>query len=248
MNKLSVTKISTYQDCPRKYWYSYDMRILTPKSEGFYFGSAIHAGLEDYYNGKDPMQGVSNALFGKKANIGEEAKEGVDPHKLYKEARKIFDLYPKHARYFKPLLVEYFFKVPLIHPETKEELPVLFNGKMDLVTADGQVVDHKTGGGVSNYFIERGKLQAIGYTYAYFMKFGKLPDMFIWNFVIRGNSRREPRVEIKTLKVTLGDICFFFDTCKQVYEAIMRGETANCPNTNSCRFCQYKDICKYNMG
>jgi len=68
------------------------MYILTPKSEGFYFGSAVHAGLEDYYNRKDPMQGVGNALFGKKANIGEEAKEGVDPYKLHKEAKKIFDI------------------------------------------------------------------------------------------------------------------------------------------------------------
>ena len=53
MKTLSVTKMSTYQDCPRKYWYSYVMKILTPKSEGFYFGSAIHAGLENYYNKKE---------------------------------------------------------------------------------------------------------------------------------------------------------------------------------------------------
>ena len=243
MNTISVTKISTYQDCPRKYWYSYVMKVKTPKSEGFYFGSAVHAGLEDYYNGKDPMQGVSNALFGKKASIGEEAKEGVDPYKLHKEAKRIFEIYPDQATYFKPVLVEYFFKTQLIHPETKEKLPVLFNGKVDLITADGKVVDHKTGGGVSDYFMERGKLQAFGYTYAYLMKFGKMPDIFVWNFIIRGNTRREPRVETRTLKVTLGDVCFFFDTCKQVYEAIVRGETANCPNTGGCRFCQYKDIC-----
>ena len=67
MMKLSVSKINTFLEDPRKYWYVYEMGIKTPKSEGYFFGSAVHEGLENYYNKKDPMQGVSRALFGKKS-------------------------------------------------------------------------------------------------------------------------------------------------------------------------------------
>ena len=246
MKRISVTKINTYRDCPRKFWYSYDMRILTPKTEGYFFGSAIHTGLEDYYNRKDPMQGIANALFGKKSNIGEEAKEGMDLHKLHKEAERIFDIYPKQATKFKPLLVEHFFEVPLVHPETKEKLPCLFVGKMDLVTKDGIVVDHKTAGSKGNgfwLFERRNRLQASGYAYAYFMKYGKLPSKFVYNFIIKGNTRREPEVETKDYAITLDDLCFFFDTCKEVLGAIVRGETRNFTDTRHCRWCNYKDIC-----
>jgi len=244
--KLSITKISTYQDCPRKYWYTYNMRILTPKGEGFYFGSAIHEGLEAYYSGKDPMQGVKNALFGEKRNISEEAKEGIDLAKLEKEAKRIFSIYPQQAPYLKPTFIEHIFKVPLAHPETQEELPVTFVGKMDLITEDGKVVDHKTASvSPGDFFEARNTLQANGYSYAYLKMFGKLPSGFVFNTIIKGNSRREPRFEPKLKKPTLGDVCQFFDVCKNVLDALMRDETRNYPNTYHCKWCRFHDICSY---
>ena len=69
--KLSITRINTFLEDPRKYWYIYEMRIQTPKSEGYFFGSAIHEGLDNYYSGKDPMEGVRKALFGKKTSLKE---------------------------------------------------------------------------------------------------------------------------------------------------------------------------------
>lgn len=246
---ISVTKISTYLDCPRLYWYSFEMFLQTKKSEGFYFGSAIHEGLERYYLGQDPMQGVKDALFGEKKEIKEEAKEGVDLAKLEKEAKKIFAIYPQQAPYFEPLLVEHRFKFPLIHPETKEQLPAFFTGKIDLITAKGDIIDHKTASGSDNgFFEEKNRLQANGYTYAYLMMFNQLPNQFIFNTIIKGNSRREPRMEHKVMKPQLGDVCMFFDTCKYVLDAILRGETKNHPSKSHCRFCWFKDICPYNKN
>jgi len=243
---LSVTKISTYLDCPRKYWYSYTLGVQSPKSEGFYFGSAVHEGLESYYSGKDPIEAVRNSLFGKKDKVGETAKEGVDPYKLYKEAKRIFSAYPKQAPYFKPVLVEHFFEVELIHPETKEKLPANFRGKMDLITNDSVIVDHKTSSSPPNNFFEaKNTLQANGYSYAYLMMFGKLPDKFIFNQIIKGNTRREPSFESKILKPLLGDVCMFVDQCKYVLGAMLRKETRDHPNKSHCRFCQYKNICQY---
>lgn len=248
MIKLSVTKMNCFSDCPRKYWYSYDLKMETPKSEGYFFGSAVHEGLENYYSKKNPMEGVKNALFGKKASIKEEAREGVDPYKLFKEARKIFDIYAKQTPKYKPLLVEHRFEVDLIHPKTQEQLPAVFTGKIDLITEDGVVIDHKTAGGSSNTFFEdKNTFQASGYVYAYWKMFGKMPISFIFNTIIKGNTERKPRFEQNPVDITLEHLCVFFNKCKDVLGKISRKETIGCPNTSHCKFCPFKSICSYNQ-
>lgn len=244
--KLSVTKLNTFFDCPRKYWYVYEMRMETPKSEGFFFGSAIHTGLEYYYSKKDPMQGVKKALFGKKSSIGEEAKEGVDPYKLYKDARKIFDVYPKKAVEFDAVLVEHRFKVEMIHLKTQKQLPAVFVGKIDLITANAEVVDHKTGsGGYSSFFEDKNIFQASGYVYAYLRMFGKMPSDFFFNNIIKGNSKREPRIELQKVDINKEHLYVFFNKCEDALLKITNKETQGCVNTRHCRFCPFKDICSY---
>ena len=245
--KISISKINIFFDCPRKYWYLYQVRLQTPKSEGYYFGSAVHEGLDNFYTGKDPMEGVRKALFGKKDRVGETVKEGVDLYKLYSQAKKIFDVYPKLAKKFIPILVEHRFEVKLIHPETKEGLRATFEGKIDLVTDKGDIIDHKTASGSDNGFFERkNALQANGYAYGYWSSFGKLPHSFIFNTIIKGNTRNQPRVEPKSRQISLEDICGFFDTCKYVLGEISGKRTQNTPKISHCRFCPFKDVCEYN--
>jgi len=241
---ISVSRINIFNVCPRKYWYIYEMEMKTKKSEGMFFGSAVHAGLENYYKKKDPMKGVDNSLFGKKEK-GEEPREGVDPYKLHQDAKKIFQIYDK-APHFKPLFVEYWFEVPMIHPTTKETLPVLFRGKIDLITANCWVVDHKTAKGASNGFFEaKNILQGNGYAFAYHSIFGELPKKFIVNTIIRGNTKRPPSFEQKPYVQDLDDICSFFDECKRVSNAIIKKETRDCPNQKHCRWCQFKSVCPF---
>ena len=244
--KISVTKLQTYLDCPRKYWYKYQLMIDTPKSEGFYFGSAIHEGLDDYYNGKDPMIGVKGALYGNKKSLSQEAVEGTDLAKMESDAKRIFDAYKDSAPHFEPLLVEHFFTVDLVHPETLEKLPAQFVGKIDLITTDCKVIDHKTSSSKPNGFFEyQNTLQANGYTYAYLRMFGMVPNMFIFNHIVKGNTKRDPMFVPKPRKVTLGDACMFFDECKAALDSVLRNETRDYPNRDNCRMCPYKNICTY---
>lgn len=242
--RLSITKMRAYLDCPRKYWYLYDVKVETPKSEGFFFGSAVHSGLEAYYTRKEPMEAVKYSLFGEKKSTKEEAKEGVDLYKLLTQARKIFDIYPIMAKKFKPLLVEHWFDVELVHPETQEKLPATFVGKIDLITADWEIVDHKTASSSSSDFFKKSnEFQATGYTYAFLKMFKKMPKSFIFNTIIKGNTKRNPSIEIKTLHPTTEDIYGFFDTCKSVLNSILEKRTENYIKTNHCKFCQFKNIC-----
>jgi len=243
--RLSVSKLQTYLDCPRKYWYLYDVKVETPKSEGYFFGSAIHEGLENYYNKRDPLEAVKYSLFGKKTKITEKAKEGVDPYKLFSQAKRIFEVYEKKATKFQPILVEHWFDVDLENPKTKEKLPVRFVGKIDLITITGDIVDHKTTTNHTDngFFDDENEFQSNGYAYAYFKMFNKMPHSFIFNTIIRGNTKQEPNIILKTLYPTTDNLVSFFDTCRTIQTAIEKKETSNHTNPKHCRFCPVKDIC-----
>ncbi len=246
---LSITKVSTFQDCPRKYWYSYEADIKAKKSEGFYFGGAVHEGLENYYNKKDPMEAIKRSLFGKKETEREQAMWGVDPYKLLKDARKIFDVYEKKAPKWNPMFVELMFDVPIIHPDTKKRLLSRLVGKIDLVTTDSKVIDHKTGsGGFGGFWYEKNKLQSAGYIYWYWHKFHKLPSSFIFNNITKGNSRREPTIEPTPFEFDESILSWFFEEMKRAEREIQEPNLSLKIRKSHCRFCQYKDVCEFSKG
>lgn len=243
---LSITKVSTLNDCPRKYWYSYEANVKSKKSEGFYFGSAVHEGLENYYNGKDPMEAVKTSLFGKKETQAEEAMAGVDPYKLLKDARKIFDVYKEKAPDWKPMFVELMFDIPIVHPKTKLELPSHLVGKIDLVTTKGEVIDHKTGsGGFGNAWYEKNKLQSAGYIYWYWTTFKKLPSAFIFNNITKGNGRNAPEVNPMPFEFDESVLVWFFEEMEKATKELESDHLDITIRKSHCRFCPYKDICQF---
>jgi CRISPR/Cas system-associated exonuclease Cas4 (RecB family) len=243
--KISTSKLNTFSECPRKYWYSYELLIPTPKSEAFWFGGAVHSGLESYYKGLDAFQGFKDAL---RSKTGEQPAEGVNLDKLEVEGKRIFELYSKQVLYFQPVLIEHRFTVDLANPETGETLPAVLTGKIDLVTVDGYIIDHKTASRELSSDYQTNNLQVNGYAYAYWKTFGKMPKGVIFNQIIKGNSRREPAIKATNpIKPTVGDLCFFFQECKSAIDSIVRKETRDYPNPSffSCQFCQYKNICQF---
>ena len=247
--KLSISRVSTLHDCPRKYWYSYVIKVKSKKSEGFYFGSAVHEGLENYYNKKDPMDGVKTILFGKKTDIGEEARAGVDPYKLLKDARKIFDIYKQKAPDWKPMFVELMFDVPIINPKTGQRLLSRLIGKIDLITTNAEVIDHKTcSGGFSTFWEVKNKFQSAGYIYCYWHKFKKLPTSFIFNNIIRGNTRHEPKVNPIPFEFNEDTLIWFFEEMQKAEQELENPNLSLTIKKSHCRFCQYKDICEFSKG
>ncbi len=47
--KVSYSQINTYQDCPKKYMYTYVYKIPTPQTGSLAFGSTIHNTLKEFY-------------------------------------------------------------------------------------------------------------------------------------------------------------------------------------------------------
>ena len=122
----------------------------------------------------------------------------------------------------------------------------MFVGKIDLITTNGEVIDHKTGNGASSdFFRDKNVFQASGYIYAFWRMFGKMPRYFIFNNLIKGNSKREPEIIEEKIEINLEHLCIFFEKCKYVLDKITAEETRDCVNINSCRFCPFKDICEY---
>jgi DNA helicase-2/ATP-dependent DNA helicase PcrA len=47
--RLSFTQLDKYEDCPRKYWFAYDLGIPLPEGNALVMGSLVHSCLEKFF-------------------------------------------------------------------------------------------------------------------------------------------------------------------------------------------------------
>lgn len=135
-NTFGASKLSTFRQCPRMYYYQYEMQLIRAREEGARrFGTLLHAGLEAWWRARGVMQdddlppweasvdgevAVDAALVNAMKGIDENAKHvDTDPYDVAK-ANALTIVY--HGRYveetvFEPLAVEEFFRVPLLDPD-----------------------------------------------------------------------------------------------------------------------------------
>jgi len=52
--RWSYSSLSTYENCPRQWYFSYILRLPTPENAAMLRGSRLHKLCEDYLNGKFP--------------------------------------------------------------------------------------------------------------------------------------------------------------------------------------------------
>lgn len=133
---LGYSRISSYQECPRKYYYSYIEGIRTPGSTAMRRGTAYHEVVEELlkykmgHKGK-LLNGDKADQLAVKAGKAQELSESeiyrvIDATRFYHNA-----LYPLH----KPLAIEESF-------ETVRG-GVALTGRIDLIDEEGWVIDHK---------------------------------------------------------------------------------------------------------
>jgi len=155
---ISYTQINTYLQCPLKYRFQYIDLIEWPfVPSGLVFGTAIHKVAAYYYQKK--MQGTE--LSPKKlTEIFQQwwKQENQDKNIQFKSQENYNKLLTKGIQLIQVLVtsqngnqivaVEKEFKTPLIHPTTKEQLPVPLVGFIDLIEKKPDrsfvVVDLKT--------------------------------------------------------------------------------------------------------
>jgi hypothetical protein len=144
---LTQSAISKLWECPRAYYWRY-VRQLVPErwdTEALDLGSLVHAALEAYYLGADADAVL--AVIDKR-----------EPDHLWAKARAMVAGYMAtyRADSYDCEDVESVVNMPIRNPATGcRSRSFQFRGKVDILTTDGVVVDHKTAGTIGPDMLEK---------------------------------------------------------------------------------------------
>jgi len=151
--RLSHTRIRTFKDCRKKFYYSYVLGI-EPRERPLYFttGGALHRGLELYYTGKsieEILSGIRDYFNDRKPDIDD--PENVDRWRNDMDMSiEIMVRYIEHysKEQFEVVDIEREFNVPIVNPRTnRSSRNFTFFGIADgLVKLNGKywLLEHKT--------------------------------------------------------------------------------------------------------
>lgn len=243
---LSVSQITTYLGCPRKYRFRYvERREPESRSADLGFGSAVHSAIEWYFTeriaGRAPAEDAvlrifradwTSQLADPLLDCEDEKPEGfqVLGEALVKLFLGRFESEPP------PEQAETRFEVPLRDPRTGETLPVPLVGYLDFAS-DGVVGELKTAAkrtAASNW-----SMQLAAYSYAVRELSGRRPCLKVVVLV----KTKTPAITVEDLTLTDREEAWFLEVASETFDAIQRG--AFFPNPGwMCARCEYRRACR----
>jgi RecB family exonuclease len=194
LGHLSHSQISTYQSCPRMYYWRYERKIKTDPAAAMVFGSAIHATLENNFSQKvlsrrDLPVSVSVKHFKDAWNrlaltAVFDADKNESPENFLEQGVAMIEKYQEEmSPNIMPKLVEVKFTLRL--PGLRREIL----GFIDLVDDSDVIIDHKTSKMQPNNVTLAKNTQLTLYKLAFRKKFGKEPGGLRYDYLIRQTNR-----------------------------------------------------------
>ena len=241
MKSFSVSKMLTFMQCPRAFHFIYNLGLVSRRNVNLFYGSAIHSAIASYYRGGDPVATIKNKLM----DDSPTKPDDFDLKKYLNEGVKLMETFVNDAPYFKPVLVEEFKSTNIYHPITKEPLQLPLRFIIDLigdVNGKRYIVDHKTTSSASPQIDELNRIQAIAYTMAYKSLYGKHPDSFVFNYLVK--RVRKPKVVPIFFECGIDDEVWFFNLAKEIIGMILNGDCLTAvPMTKTYYPCPAKIFC-----
>ena len=242
---LSFSKFSTYEQCPKQFWYQYVLNALPANQEqsALYKGSTFHEIVEE--SAKRQKEGNTDDT----TKLFSELQTKWDPKKyltssVQKEQQDRKSLTPALESYQKWSSSNPNEIVALELPFTTYIGGFKVNGVIDRLekTPEGEyvVIDYKTGG--KNKKVDARNSPQLN-LYALALKenpdFGKLPAKAVFFYVEKPEGEQLFEYEVEAEKV---------EEVKGILEgyvkAIQEKEFDATPEMFTCKWCQYSDICE----
>ncbi len=171
MFSVSATKLTLYKECRLRYYHKYVLQQPEPDTTALIFGRAVHTAVEAYYtqSEQDPVR-VFLETFEHAIAHSDETCIVYEPPDLLRAIGEVsLASFPWHL--YQPTHIEYSFSVPLTDD-------IQLEGRFDMITADGYIVDIKTGKRIGSL---HDSIQFTLYAYAYEQLFGHPPAGVIWH-------------------------------------------------------------------
>ena len=248
MEPLSVSQVQTYLFCPLKYRFHYIDKIPAPwRPAALAFGSSVHAAVEWFHRerlaGRAPTAEKVADIFAADW-FAQNLEPVVFPAKESKEilaekGRELVMLYAEQASGTVPLLTEDRFEIDLVDPETGEVLDVSLRGVIDLVDADGTLVELKTAARTFDTGSLERHLQLSTYALVRFLATGTVPPLRIDALL----KTKAPRLERLPASRTVEDLAW----TARLIESVARSIRSGCffPNPSyRCSECEFFAHCQ----
>lgn len=211
---LSASALNLFLTYPDAYYYRYILKVKEgSKSDKLILGSLLHSGIENILLGKDYVKSIEKSIEEECRDLSKEEKEAIQ-----KETLRLLRMYKKDGPYFEPKTVEQLVKVKLKHPRTEEELPIPWVAKIDLITKDDWVVDHKSTSSELKKLDASYKNQAVAYWMVFKALYGRDPQYFVLNQLIK--QKRNPRCRQDFYTFSIDEQAAFFNLVKTVIHKI----------------------------
>lgn len=234
--KLSHSSMSTYTECPKKYFFKYIEHIKEKAKHFFSFGNSIHKSLEFMYAVRHedipPIEDVL-AVY-KKKWIRAGYKTHIDEDKAARLGDGMLrDYYHKHAPTWKPALaVEPKFEMNIDH--------VRVNGFIDRIdiTEDGglAILDYKTGKPLDTERIDTDEqltMYQMGAEHLYPGQFVTELGLYHVPSLTLHKAKRRGDELVNKLK----------EKIVRIAGAITRGDFQATPGEKVCGWCDFKPHC-----
>lgn len=248
MEPLSVSQVQTYLGCALQYRFRYVDKIPSPwRPAALAFGSSVHAAAEWFHRerieGRLPSPNDVVRIF--EADWYAQTLEPLTfPEKETKESltdkgRILVRLLVEETSPALPQLVEERFEIDLVDPETGEVLETRLRGVIDLVEADGTLVELKTAARAYDTGTLERHLQVSTYALVLFLKDGAIPKLRIDTLL----KTKVPRLEHYELTRSLADLAWTARLLEGVGHAIAARQFHPNPSWRCCE-CEYFAHCQ----
>lgn len=241
--KLSASRLKTWLSCPMKWAAVYIDERPLKTTPSMAFGTALHRALEEEHRARwlghqapELLDVFAEALDRSGAEV-----PLAERQKMLRQASSLLDLYLEQYADEQVLAAELELTAPVIDPVTGEDLGEL-TGIIDLVTADGHLVDLKTSARAPSGLqaVLANAIQLDCYRY---LVDSNQPDLDIRGGEIRSLIRTKvPRVE--TTELPLRPFDGLFDLVRRYKRAVEELEIYprpgilcedSCPAIEACR-------------
>lgn len=200
MLSIGVTDLQYFSGCRRKWWLEKGWKPPRPSSP-YWFGTAVHEGLEVYYKTLDQdkaIQAADTLMKDSLTQISDEFPEIWD--QVYGEFEDLYGLvHVVLQNYFireeSESLIDLYGEVRSVEEKIRIPLfkdpvlgPVSLAGKIDLILEDARgawIVDHKTSASPMDFGGLDVDEQLTGYTFLFYRETQTLPQGVIYNVLVK---------------------------------------------------------------
>lgn len=229
LNRISPSMVGNYLGCPLSFYYGYIAKIEIPQTRlHLLFGSAVHAAIEEMYDGDKDPHDVFASIF-KREDLDPEGQQsfseyymlGKEMLKNYMEdhvsLNKLYNL-DKGTSEFK-------FKIPIVNPLTGQMSRVPLSGIVDRITDNGKIIEYKTSKTKWKVDETRFKVQSLLYNLWYYTVHGKIADETLYIVLLKKyrQTKRDEVIQVISYKPTLEDLAGAWEEVDFLLEKIESG-------------------------